>query len=184
MKALILHGTDGNSESNWFPWLKHQLEDASWEVWVPDLPNAHEPNIKRYNEYIFANSDWVFDNDTVIVGHSSGAVAALGLLKKLPDEVKIDRVILIGSFNDNLGWSNLDGLFEIPFDFETIKRRVNKFIFIHSDDDPYCPLDHAEYLSEQLDGKLIILPGQKHFSVETDPKYKTFPLLKELLLGT
>lgn len=180
-KVLILHGTSGNSQSNWFPWLKEQLEAKGWQVWVPDLPGADHPNVKRYNEYIFQNQPWEFDEDTVIIGHSSGAVEALGLLQALPENERVKKCILIGSFKNNLDWPNLDGLFEEPFDFAKIKTHAGEFLFIHSDNDPYCPLNHAEYLAEQVGGELKVMPGQKHFSEETDPKYTKFPeILEEL----
>ena len=60
---------------------------------------------------------------------------------------------------------------------------AKSFLFIHSDNDPYCPLEHAEYLSNELNGELKVMPGQKHFSEETDHKYSTFPLLKDILLN-
>jgi predicted alpha/beta hydrolase family esterase len=82
-----------------------------------------------------------------------------------------------------LGWPSLSGLFEAPYDYDKIRRNASQFTLFHSNDDPYCPLDHAEYLAEKLDGELHIQPGQKHFSIETDPKYTTFPLLKEWLIG-
>lgn len=181
-KALLLHGTSGNSRSNWLPWLKTELEQAEWEVWTPDLPNADEPNITRYNNYLLS-SKWDFDDETVIIGHSSGAVAALGLLQALPKNTSVKQCILIGSFKDDLGWKNLGGLFEEPFDFEIIKQHCPSFLLIHSDNDPYCPLEHAEYLADKLEGVLRIESGQKHFSEETDPKYTSFPLLKSLLLN-
>jgi predicted alpha/beta hydrolase family esterase len=180
-KALLLHGTNGDSGVNWFPWLKHELEALGWQVWTPDLPQAEQPNIKRYNEFLFKNTDWIFDNETYIVGHSSGAVEALGLLQDLGPQHAVKQTILVGSFKDDLGWPSLGGLFETPLDFGTIKKRSEKFLLIHSDDDPYCPLDHAEYLAAQLAGTLKVLPGQKHFSTETDPKYTTFPMLLEIL---
>ncbi len=182
-KVLLLHGTQGNSTVNWFPWLKNELEQTGLVVWVPDLPQADEPNIERYNQYIFAHHEWVFDDATTIVGHSSGSLAALGILQNLPNEVVVERVILIGAFKDDLGWKSLSGLFEQPFDFEKITQHAKEFVLIHSDNDPYCPLDHAEYLAGKLNGKLLVLPGQKHFSEETNPKYTTFPYLKELLLS-
>lgn len=180
--ALILHGTNGNSKHNWFPWLKKKLEENNYKVWVPDLPGAEKPNLKRYNEFIFGNKDWEFNSQSVIIGHSSGAVAILGLLQKLPEDLVIDKCILVGSFKDNLGRDDLNGLFVQPFDFEVIKRKAKKFIFLHSDNDPYCPLEHAKHLSEKLDGKLIVKKGQKHFSISTGgEKFKKIPIILELL---
>jgi len=35
--AIILHGTMGSPEGNWFPWLKSQLEN-DYNVYVPQFP--------------------------------------------------------------------------------------------------------------------------------------------------
>lgn len=181
--ALILHGTDDNSKGNWFDWLKTNLENKGWNVWVPDLPNSDRPNIEKYNEFIFENNNWNFNEETIIVGHSSGAVAILGLLQKLPKDKKIDTCYLVGAFKNNLDWDSLDGLFLEPFNFDLIKSKAKKFIFIHSDNDPHCPLEHAQYLSKKLGGELIIKPGQFHFSISTaGEKYKEFPFLLDLML--
>lgn len=180
--ALVLHGTSNNSQGNWFPWLKKELENKGWKVWIPDLPQADKPNIKLYNKFILANKDWEFDKDSVIIGHSSGAVAILGLLQHLPEDNVIDTAILVGSFKDNLGEAVFNGLFEEPFNFKEVKKHSKRFIFIHSDNDPYCPLEHAKYLSEKLEGELIVLNGQGHFNLEKGPQYKKFPYLLELLV--
>lgn len=179
--ALILHGTDNNSQGNWYPWLKDELIKLNYNVWVPDLPKANKPNIDNYNNYIFANKDWQFNNDSILIGHSSGAVAILYLLQNLPDNIKIKNCFLVSAFKDNLNWDALNELFLKPFDFEKIKKHANKFIFIHSDNDPYVPLEHAKFLSEKLDGKLIILEGQKHFNLEMGEQYKQFPKLLKII---
>ncbi len=164
--ALILHGTDSNAHANWFPWLRNELEKNGYQVWVPNLPNAEKPDIERYNKYLLENKDWEFNGESVIIGHSSGAVAILGLLEALPKDIKVNKCILVGSFKDDLGWDSLKELFTKPFNFEKIKSKAKQFIFIHSNNDPYCPLDHAKYLSQKLEGKLIILPGREHFGGE------------------
>jgi len=181
--ALILHGTDGNHSENWFPWLHQQLEARNYRVWTPDLPSANKPNIKRYNKFLLKENNWQFNENSILIGHSSGAVAILGLLQKLPKNIKVDICYLVGAFKDDLDWEVLVGLFEEPFDFELIKTKARKFIFIHSDNDPYCPMDHAEYLADKLGGMLIKKKGQKHFSIGTMGKsYEQFPFLLHLIL--
>lgn len=175
--ALILHGTNGYPSRNWFPWLKIELEKKNYKTWVPQLPGADYPNIKKYNKFLLS-SDWEFNQESVLIGHSSGAVAILGLLQDLPKDVSVDTCILVGVFKDDLGWPNLGGMFETPFDWNYIKTKAKRFIFIHSDNDPYCPLEHAQFISKKLSGELIIKKGQKHFNVSTvGEKYRQFPFL-------
>lgn len=84
--ALILHGTNNSPQDNWFLWLEKELQQLDYKTWVPQLPQADFPNIKRYNQFLF-NSDWEFDEESILIGHSSGAVATLGLLQALPKNV-------------------------------------------------------------------------------------------------
>ncbi len=180
--ALILHGTDSTPKQNWFSWLGKELEKLGYSVWIPQLPKAETPSVQRYNKYLLNADKFEFNKDSILIGHSSGSVAILGLLEQLPSDVKVDTCYLVGSFKDDLGRDSLKDLFSNPFNFELIKQKVNKFVFIHSNNDPYCPLEHAKYLSEKLNAKLIVKKGQKHFSVDTmGEQYRQFPLLLELI---
>lgn len=178
--VLILHGTFGNSKENWFPWLVHELRQKGHSVWVPDLPHAESPSIPRWNAFI--RKEWTFDQESIIIGHSSGAVAVLGVLQELPIKTKIDKAILVAGFTTDLDWDPLQELFSYRFHWGAIKKKANKFILFHSDDDPYVPLWHGEKLEKLLDAELVVMKGQKHFSVSTDSKYTTFPELLEKIL--
>lgn len=174
--ALILHGTNGNSKENWFPWLEQELIKKGYEVWTPDLPHAEKPNLETYGAFIFKN--FTFTRSSVIIGHSSGAVAILGILQALPEDIVVDAAILVAGFTDNLSWDALDELFLRPFDWEKIKKHARKIVLIHSDNDPYVALRHGEKLKSHLGAELVIMPGQFHFSVSSaGPTYKTFPQL-------
>lgn len=180
--ALILHGTGNDSEDNWFPWLKKELEKRRYKVWVPDLPQAHNPNLERYNKLIFEN--WEFDEDSIIIGHSSGAFAILGILEKLPKNLVIEKAILVSGFVSDLGFRAINELFLRPLDYSKIKGKVKKFVLIHSDDDPYVPVWHGRVLKEKLGegAKLVIMSGQKHFSTSTyGGKYRRFIELLEYI---
>lgn len=178
MKFVILHGTSASHQSNWFPWLKSKLEAEGHEVWVPDLPDPDHPNIAKYNKF-FKEQAYDF-SDSVIIGHSSGSVAIGGLLQELPDGDDINTAILLGTFRGDLGWDALHGV-DITFDYQKIKTKAKRFIVIHSDNDPHCPLDGAKWIAKQLDAEFILLPGKQHFSKSIDPTFDNFPELLDII---
>jgi predicted alpha/beta hydrolase family esterase len=174
--ALILHGTGANPHANWFDWLREQLEANGYVVWVPSLPDADHPDMKKYRDYIFSEP-WEFGPESVIIGHSSGAVAALSLLEALPTNTQISTAVMVGVYRpEEKTYSTTD-----PVDIEKVRAKAKRFLFVHSDDDPYCPLQHAEYFAKELQGELVVLPGNQHFSDEQDPKHKKLLELIELL---
>jgi len=180
MKVLLLHGTGGNSRDQWFPWLKQELEKKEHQVWLPDLPGADEPDINKYNPFIIHHCPFKFDSKTTIVGHSSGATAALGLVQTLPS--KINKVISVAGFIDDLDYDPVKKMFKTwKFDWKKIKNRVNKIYAIYSDNDPYVPVWHAEQLHKLIGAELVLMPGQKHFSISTYSKYTKFPKIIDLI---
>ncbi len=181
VKFLILHGTDASPRDNWFMWLKGKLIGRGHQVWLPQLPNADKPNTQTYNDFILANKDFTIDSDTILVGHSSGAVEILSLLQHLPEKTVVKAAVLVSAFKDDLGWDTLTDMFGEPFDFEKIRAHASKFILVHSDNDPHVPLEHAEYLAEQLHGELIMFEGQGHFNTDLSPDYEHFPELLDII---
>jgi predicted alpha/beta hydrolase family esterase len=109
--ALILHGTDATPQSNWFPWLKQGLQDDGYLVWVVDLPGAKKPNMELGTKVLLSTKYdlgncpqwWNYHENTLIVGHSSGAVAILGLLQDLPASVTVGTCFLVAAFKDDFG---------------------------------------------------------------------------------
>lgn len=184
--ALILHGAGNDSSGNWFPWLKRELEKKGYRVWVPDLPNANRPIQKDWLETIFSNKEWVFDNDSVIIGHSAGATLILRILEQLPHDIRIDKAILVAGFLDK-GliedlWQYKEDLTEEGFDWKKIKSTASEFALFYSDNDPYdCGIRHGRQIQERVGGKLIFKKGEGHFNLEAGERYRQFPELLEYL---
>lgn len=184
-KAVILHGTNGDPDNCWHPWLKKQLEAKGYEVFVPLLPDNDRPNKQTYDKFL-RESGWDFENN-LIVGHSSGATTVLNLLSEdwFP---KVDTAILVGVFlNEKLTKSvdwyqdgQFDELFVTKFDPEQLKTKVERFYFVHGDDDPYCDYEDAKMLCEQLNGNFISVKGGKHFTNSSGAF--ELPMLTERLL--
>lgn len=164
-RAVILHGTDGHPKHHWMPWLKQKLEEQGYEVWAPELPGNHTPDREVYNDFLFTQG-WDF-SDNIVVGHSSGAVSVLNLLmdERCP---KIKLGVIVGAWAGGMPEGNFeagqfDKLFpEHGFNFGLIKSKADHLAFLHGDDDPYCPLEQAQYLAEQLDAPIMVLHGAGH----------------------
>ncbi|GIW60794.1 MAG: hypothetical protein KatS3mg087_1860 [Patescibacteria group bacterium] len=173
-RAALLHGTDVNPDELWFPWLKSQLEERGYSVYAPVLPSNHTPNRHVYNDFL-RNSGWDFE-DNIIIGHSSGATTLLSLLLEewFP---KTKAAVLVGTFlNERLlkkaspDWydpSQFTDLFADSYDPERIKNKAKKFVFVHSDDDPYCDIADAQTLCNEVHGTLITIPGGGHLALSS-----------------
>jgi len=180
-QAVILHGTDGNPEGNWQPWLKAKLEAAGYQIWVPQLPECHTPNRETYGNFLLNGQHDFTDN--IVVGHSSGAVEVLNLLMD-SRMAHVQLAVLVGAWAggipggyeaDNTQFNNLfppDG-----FDFQAIKQKADKLAFLHGDDDPYCPLEQAQYLAKELAAPITIVQGGHHLG----SKFTELPELWQII---
>jgi predicted alpha/beta hydrolase family esterase len=178
-QALILHGTDAAPDQNWFPWLKAKLEARGYEVWVPLLPQNHTPNGKTYGDFLFG-SDFDFA-DSVVIGHSSGAVEVLNLLndERLPH---VKMAVMVGAWEHGtppgMEASQFAHLFPTEgYNYEAMKAKADKIAFMHGSDDPYCPLEQAEFLAKQLDAPLTVVPNGHHLGA----KYSELPELWSII---
>lgn len=181
-KAVILHGTGGKPESNWFPWLKKELENKGYEVWVPFLPGNETPNRQVYNDFLLGEG-WDF-TDNLVIGHSSGSVSVLNLLED-PRCPKIYTGVIVGSWYDtkNSPLTETDRFAKLfppeGFNFELIKQKTNNLLFFHGDNDNHCPLEQAQYLAKQLDSEIIIIPNGGHLFAASG--FTEFPQLLNTL---
>ena len=184
-RAVILHGTSGNPSINWLPWLKDQLENDGYTVWVPQLPNPVRPNRFTYEEFL-KSANWDF-SENLLVGHSSGATTILNLMSTdwFPH---IKSAVFVGTFlnedlTKNTDWyedGQFDNLFPPKgFDAEKIKPKADHFYFLHSDDDPYCELKPAEDLAKELGATFKVEPHKQHFSAGLKEVPEVLELLRE-----
>lgn len=180
--AVILHGTGNTPDDNWFRWLEKELKKKGYKVWLPYLPDAHEPDLDKYSKFVFEENDWVFEKDTILIGHSSGCSAAMRILEDLPKDKRIKKAILVAGFIGDVDYPPNIKLKGYKYNFGKIKSSVDQIVLIHSDDDPYVDLKYGKEMEAKLDAKLVVLKGQGHFSVSTmGDRYKEFPELLRYL---
>ena len=179
-KAIILHGTMGSPEGNWFRWLESEFLERGFEVWVPQLPNPQQPSLAECSDFVQAECPFVIDENTLIVGHSSGSILAVVVAQKYNN--KIGAIVCVSAFHDNsLGWDANNKLFDVQLNCDNVAKNVETRLFLHSDDDPYLPIEQGEFVAKACDGEFLVIPGQGHFNLEKSESYKQFPLLLKLL---
>lgn len=173
-RVFIIHGWEGTPDSNWFPWLKGELEKKSFEVFVPQMPNADLPQMTEWLAHL-QEIVGEPDENTYFVGHSLGVIAILRYLESLPAGKKVGGAVLAAGFSEPVGIRELENFFATPLDYEKVKSAAKQIIAVNSDNDHYVPLVQGEILRDKLDAKLIIIPNGDHLNAGDG--YFRFPLV-------
>lgn len=176
-KVTIIHGSYGHPNENWFPWLKKELEQIGYQVFVPKFPTPKNQNLDTWME-IFKDYEKNLNDDAILIGHSLGSAFILNILEKMDGEVKACFFVsgFIGLLNNEFDKINKT-FTDKKFSWDKIKNNCRNFFIYHSDNDPYVPLKKAEELTEVLDGRLKIIKNAGHFNEKFG--YDEFKILLE-----
>ncbi|MDO8461177.1 MAG: alpha/beta hydrolase [bacterium] len=182
-RVFLIHGWDGHPEKGWIPYLKQELEKKDFTVIALKMPDANRPTLKGWIPYLALITRFPTKND-YFVGHSLGCIAILRYLETLRENEEIGGAVLVAGFSHDLNYpgyyNELASFFKRPIKWDKIRSHCKKFIAIHSDNDPYVPLEHGRIFKENLDAELIIERDMKHFS--GDDGITELPIALESLL--
>jgi predicted alpha/beta hydrolase family esterase len=158
-RVFLIHGWGGSPEEPMHKWIKKNLEERGFEVFVPKMPNPDKPEIKSWIKRIKEIVKYVNKED-IFIGHSVGC----HLDEKTIEEEGEESIEIAKPW------------VETPINFNKIKDHCNKFIGIFSDDDPYVPLSNINIFKKNLNAEILILNKRGHF----DPSHN-IDKLPELL---
>ncbi|MFW0862272.1 MAG: RBBP9/YdeN family alpha/beta hydrolase [Candidatus Komeilibacteria bacterium] len=175
-KVFIIHGTGGNPNGNWFPWLKSELEKIGCEVIVPKFPTPEGQSLDAWNGE-FRKYINKIDKNTIVVGHSMGVGFLLSVLEQI--NVKVKGAFFVSGFLELLGndfFDNLNKTFvQKEFNWDKIQGACDKFYLYHGSNDPYVPVKYAQDVANKLGVKLNIIDNGGHLNTESG--YTEFPTL-------
>lgn len=177
--AVLFHGTGGNPESYWFPYLKRELEKRGYTVSVPALPNTENPKIEE--TLPFALSAATYDENTVLVGHSSGAPLILSILENI--DVKIRSAIFVAGFFKPLNPPKPEPMVQTSYDWDMIRAHCARFVVLNSDHDPWgCNDVMGKELAEHVGGEFVLMKGEGHMGSTTfNQPYTEFPRMLDFI---
>jgi hypothetical protein len=179
-RAVIVHGSYGSPDENWFPWLASELRKIDCRVVVPKLPTPEGQSLQRWRD-AFAVGVGPLNSDTILIGHSLGAGFILNLLEDSPTPVR--GTFLVSGFLDKLGLDAFDRINESfvcrTFAWDHIRGNAGVVHVYNSDDDPYVPLEKGRELAKHFNIELTVLHNAGHVNAKAG--FTTFPqLLKDI----
>lgn len=165
MKIVIIHGNGCTSQNNWYPWLKSELTKQGLSVVVPNMPDSLEAKASIWLPYM--KDVLKCDEQTIIIGHSSGAVAAM----RYAENNKLLGTLLIGACYTDLGMASerISGYYNKPWKWDQIKANQQWIIQLASIDDPFIPIKEPRYIHEHLKTDYHEYDDQGHFMEKEIP---------------
>ncbi len=118
--------------------------EAKEKIWVP-----------------FLLEELKVDEHTILVGHSSGAEAAMRLAERNP----VGALVLISPCvtDLNLESERISGYYDRPWDWQAIKRNCPRLVQFGSPNDPLVPFSEQNEVHKGLDTKFHVLQRRGHF---------------------
>lgn len=168
-RVYLIHRWDGQPQSDWYPWLKKELESRSIEVIVPAMPESETPMIEKWVDHL--KSIVLPDQNAFFVGHSIGCQAIMRYLCANPGHKFGGAVFVAGWFYlNNLESQEIENIakpwLETPIDLAAVRSSLKYLNVILSSNDPYnCLRDNKSQfeLGLKVDG-IKIIDGMGHFT--------------------
>jgi predicted alpha/beta hydrolase family esterase len=164
-RLVFVHGNQTTHWSfAWAAWLKEELGRLGFETFFETMPDSIIARSEYWLPFLQEHVK-VGEND-VLIGHSSGAVAAM----RYAESNKILGSILISPCYTDAGdeLEKQSGYYDNPWQWGKIKANQGKIALFWGNDDPYISQDEFKFIAEQLDPTQIKITGGKHFLEQDD----------------
>ncbi|XP_031998001.1 serine hydrolase RBBP9 [Hylobates moloch] len=161
-KAVIVPGNGGGDVTThgWYGWVKKELEKIpGFQCLAKNMP---DPITARESIWLpFMETELHCDEKTIIIGHSSGAIAAM----RYAETHRVYAIVLVSAYTSDLGDENerASGYFTRPWQWEKIKANCPYIVQFGSTDDPFLPWKEQQEVADRLETKLHKFTDRGHF---------------------
>lgn len=161
-QALILQGWYQKIDSNWYPWLKEELERRGYTVFLPELPGIYTKTLDMQTMLNYINSLMTFDRETVVIGHSVGSV--LGM--RLAEQHSFNKLFLIAAWDYDDKQKGRESFWPNKINHVLIKKYIKHIYVLTSDNDPYDTPEFSKEMTKRFGAKYILVKDAGHFTTE------------------
>ena len=176
-KVILIPGNGGGSpRDNWFPAVKKELEAAGLKVIAEEFPDNQLARAEYWIPFLL--NDLKADENTILIGHSSGAIAAM----RIAEKQRILGSVLVGAYHTDLNMETekQSGYFNSVWDWKSIKDNQQWTILFASQNDPWISVEEPRYIHSQLDCEYHEYKNDGHFG--GDYFKPTFPELSHAII--
>lgn len=198
MQCVILHGSFGSKEGNWFPWLKAELEKQGHEVILEQFPIDDWDEIEKKGRDNFNTkqnlNSWLdffsknilpkldMKKKVAIFGHSLSPVFILHFVDRFNLQLKGAVFVspFLNALADEKTW-HFDVVnrtfFKTDFDWTKLQKLIPHSYVLYGTDDPYVPNNLPITFGNLMGSEIIPIANGGHLG----GNYTEFPLLLELV---
>lgn len=177
---FIIHGSFGNSNEHYFPWLKNQLEKQG-EVVCLDFPvGVNYQCYENWSKTLDKYKDKI-NCETIFIARSIGPVFSIKYI--IENNLYIDKLISVSGFNKySVDAGDYDKVNASMFvdDLKLFKNHCNKTVCIISENDPYVKSDALKDFAEQISNITINIKDGGHFNTDSGYGERFDKLLEEI----
>lgn len=159
LKAILIHGNGGCTAADaWLPWVERELAALGLAVINQTFPD----NIRaRASSWLPHLASLGADERTILVGHSSGAVAAM----RYAETNAVYGSVLVGVCHTDLGdgFEAASGYYAAPWQWHKIRSQQRWIGIFNSTDDPHIPIREARFVAAQLRASYFEFTDRGHF---------------------
>lgn len=165
-RYIILHGSFGSKDGNWFPWLKEKLEKRDLKVLVPQMPVG--VGVQNFESWSNILDSLNIDENTIIIAHSIAPIFVCKYL--ITQKIKVKKLIFVCGFNNYLGidydFDAVNGPMFID-NYKDVKLYCDDIICYYSDNDPYVSFEIEKDFADTISDKQIIIKNGGHINAES-----------------
>ncbi len=158
-KVILIHGNGGSTAADgWLPFVERDLRTIGLEVINRTFPDNVRARAAIWLPFIEALGA---DARTILVGHSSGALAAM----RYAETHRLLGSVLVGVCHTDLGdpGERASGFYRAPWRWSDIRDHQRWIGIFQSADDPHIPVAEARYVAAQLAASYFEFPDRGHF---------------------
>lgn len=159
IKAILIHGNGGcTAADGWLPFVERDLTALGFDVVNQTFPDNVRARASIWLPYLDTLGA---DEHSVLIGHSSGAVAAM----RYAETHRVLGSVLVGVCHTDLGdpGERASGYYRQAWRWDAIRDNQQWIGIFQSSDDPLIPVAEARYVAAQLKCSYFESPDRGHF---------------------